>query len=34
MFDEIKKKTPYTFTVVASNAVGQGDPASVTLPDG
>jgi parallel beta-helix repeat protein len=33
-FDEIKKKTPYTFTVVASNAVGPGDPASVTLPGG
>jgi Fibronectin type III domain/Right handed beta helix region len=33
-FDQIRKKTPYTFTVVASNAVGQGDPASVTLPAG
>jgi hypothetical protein len=31
-FDEIRKKTAYTFTVVASNAVGSGDPASVTLP--
>jgi hypothetical protein len=33
-FDEIKKKTSYTFTVVASNAAGPGDPASVTLPSG
>jgi hypothetical protein len=31
-FDEIRKKTAYAFTVVASNAVGSGDPASVTLP--
>jgi hypothetical protein len=31
-FDGIGKKTAYTFTVVASNAVGSGDPASVTLP--
>jgi hypothetical protein len=33
-FDEIKRKTSYTFTVVASNAAGPGDPASVTLPGG
>jgi Right handed beta helix region/Fibronectin type III domain len=33
-FDAIKKKTSYTFTVVASNAAGPGDPASVTLPAG
>jgi hypothetical protein len=30
-FDEIKKQTTYTFTVVATNAVGPGDPASATL---
>lgn len=33
-FNQLKKKTAYTFTVVASNALGQGDPASVTLPPG
>jgi nitrous oxidase accessory protein NosD len=33
-FDQLRKKTTYSFTVVASNAVGQGDPASVTLPPG
>jgi hypothetical protein len=33
-FDGIKKKEAYTFTVVATNAVGSSDPASVTLPAG
>ncbi len=33
-FDQINKKTSYTFTVVASNAAGPGDPGSVTLPAG
>jgi hypothetical protein len=33
-FDGIKKKETYTFTVVATNAVGSSDPASVTLPAG
>jgi parallel beta-helix repeat protein len=33
-FDDLKKKRSYTFTVVAINDVGPGDPASVTLPPG
>jgi Fibronectin type III domain len=33
-FDEIRKKATYRFTVVATNAAGPGDPASVTLPAG
>jgi serine protease len=33
-FDNLKKKKSYTFTVVAINDVGPGDPASVTLPPG
>ena len=31
-FDQIRKDTTYTFTVVATNVLGPGDPASVTLP--
>jgi nitrous oxidase accessory protein NosD len=31
-FDGIKKKQTYTFSVVATNAIGSSDPASVTLP--
>lgn len=33
-FEDIRKKETYTFTVVATNAVGSGRPASVTLPPG
>jgi len=33
-FDQIRRHTTYTFTVVATNALGPGDPASVTLPAG
>lgn len=33
-FNRIRKGISYTFTVVASNAAGPGEPASVTLPAG
>ena len=33
-FNRIRKGISYTFAVVASNAAGPGDPASVTLPAG